>query len=556
MSAFIDVVSTVLRPLDLPAKSARRGYERKIGDSVLFGTTDIKKVGSDFEGNQDLWKSLVSEAESTLSVIPTREQFKERLMPFLQREKEIMRSPRPDVASRFEPQVNERLSAAGLILPGSSTKTPITGKTVQQLQDDGTYKYKKVVDVDAQVQRLIQENKLEQAADVLYDQVQNIARLTPESLVTMARARGGESIFYPLRSARNKRWSELTGLPQRAIGRATSIGSANAGPYVEEFRTLALLPFLKVGKDGLVTFDLKAAKRSLGEDAFRGSKNSPGVLKQQADALVQILNDPDYLNTAATGLSNKTWVYDIMEADPKNPLVIVADNIGASGRTGVSYATLPGSFAQSVYGQIPERVVAQVLGIQPSALQEIDWLVSRILRGQPSSAVPFGKVITNADAERVAAGQLMHVPHSFNATPEDIESLSQEIARVTSKRPGGLVAQDVQDVSQAIASQWSPPKGDAKYAPSGLPSRSSVAAIVEPEERAIAKGRNVGRANAAIEAIRGLGPNAGVAAIAAIVAAAGFSSLGELFAASDLREPADQAALRGLSQPFPQRGLS
>ena len=547
MAAFKDVLKKYLIPLNLPPKGTRKGYEEVIGQSPLFGTTDIGKVAEDFSGKQELWNSLVTEAEATLGVLPSREQFKERIIPFLKQEKEMLTSARPDVANRFEPQVSDRLTAAGLVLPGSSTGTPITAKYVRVKKDDGSYVNKKVVDVDAQVQRLIQTGEFEKAADILYDQTQNIARLVPQSMVDLARARGG-SLFYPVRSARNKRWSELVGLPQRSIGRATSIGSANAGPYVEEVRTLALLPFLKVNKSGKVAFDFAGAERALGADAFKGpSGPRTGNLALIAQDLVRTLNDPDYLNAPGSGLANKTWVYDIMEADPGNPLAVVADNIGATGRTGITYATLPGSFTQSIYGQLPERVVAQVLGIQPSALQEIDWLVSRILRGEASSAIPFGRIIRESDMEQVAAGKLMHRPHSFNPAEADVERLSEITSRVTSKRPGGLVSQDVQDVAQANRANWSPPAGSTLYTPEGLPSRTSVEAIVEPGERTIRNGRNIKRAEAAIEAVRNLGPSAPALAIAAIVAGAGFQSLSDMLSTAGVSEEPNMNALRRLT---------
>lgn len=496
-------------------------YAKAVLDTPLTGTTDIKAVADDFAGDRDLIKSLVSESQSTLSVLPTRDEFKQRLTPWLQEEaskfKQIKEDPYADLPDAV---VEDRLQQAGLILPGSRSGTPLKAKV--------TSKGGMSASADQQVTSLLRQGRIEEAADMLYDQVENIARLVPESMVTLARARGG-SLFYPLRSLRNRTWSELIGIPRRAVSRGTSIGSANAGPFVEEGRLLSILPFMQTDNKGRVFFNELTARAALGDKAFKG-----GLLQRQATAIADMLNDPDFLSRDVKGLAAKTTPYEGLDLDPDNPLALVADNIGSTARTGVSYAKLPGSTQESILGQLPERVVAEVLGISPSALQEIDWFVSRLLRGEAGSAVPFAK-LDEPIMEAMARGEIFPIiPHSSNPANNKRLKEVQERVLVRTKQNRGFLHPSMEEAIQRADQEL---QTIAKAKPElyqlnelgeVIPNRTSVEAIMVPKDR-----KKFGdRAAKAIEAIRGLGKNPPAAAVAAILVAAGFKSMSELLGSS------------------------
>lgn len=546
---FSELIERFVKPITFEGTGK---YAKAVRSTPLTGATDIKAVAQDFDGSKNLIRSLVSEAQSTLGVLPDRDSFKQTMVPWLKEEsaklKQITDDPYADMPDAV---IEDRLQQAGLILPGSRSGTPLKAKITPDKEVIDKKTGKTVIkkgstsaSVDAQVTSLLRQGRVEEAADLIYDQVENIAKLTPESLVTLARKRGG-SLFYPLRSERNRTWSDLIGIPRRVISRGTSIGSANAGPYVEEGRLLSILPFMQADNNGRVFFNELAARAALGDQAFKG-----GLLKMQADAVSGMLNDADFLANDVKGLAAKTTPYEGLDLDPNNPLALVADNIGATARTGVSYAKLPTNSQESMYGQLAERVVAKVLGIPPSALQEIDWFVSRLIRGEAGSAVPFAK-IDEPMMEAIARGERFPiVPHSSNPTDNPRLQKIQERVLLRTKQNRGFLHPSIQEVAersdrdlQAIA-QARPELYQTNELGEVIPNRASVEALMVPSDR-----KKLGqRAAQAIEAIRGLGKNPPAAAVAAILVSAGFKSLSDLMGASggSINEQSRIDALRGM----------
>jgi hypothetical protein len=501
---------TVLGLLDefidaIPVDPQASGYlSRLSGD--LFGTTNLQKVKADFNGPRRLWSVLGRDSDSVVKQLPTRDEFDEALRPWLVQESSRIR--KADALPAGDYELSPRLGAAGL----------------EKLPDIDPAKLDKAV-IDR-----VRQGDVDGAVDALYTQMVNVARQTPASMVSAARRRGGKPIFYPVRAERNAMWSEATGLPRRAIGRASSINSAQAGPYVEEARTLAIMPFLRTADDGTIFFDYKAAEKVLGPQALKlaiGTADQPGA----AQAMVNVLNNPDYLNQGAQGLAAKTWVYDILEADPNNPLALVADTIGAGARAGTK-AALPSGSVESLYGQIPERALAQILGINPSAAQEIDWFVSRILRGESASSVPFSRIVSPTQVDDIAAGRKLLPPHSTNPSGDSVRDLSNRLVRNVTGKRGQLVDPEVQEVAQANSEAFTKqvrrsPELQAQYQMvkgEPVPNRSNVDNIIKPKDRA----RMGERVRGAIEAIDKLGPNASASAVAAVLVAFGFSNLDEL----------------------------
>jgi hypothetical protein len=424
-------------------------------EAPFTGTTDLGRVRKDFgsaaqPGPRKLWEGLRSETEETLGRIPDRSTFGNRILPFLE-DVHASRAggvPADRMSTRIPYEVDQRLAAAGLQRPrgaGRRLKGVTDEKTGVVTTQAGS------IDLDQAVLEMIDVGDYDGAIDALYTMVENVARLTPANFANQAAEVG--SIFYPIRQARNAELANALNLPKRFIDTLTSINSAQAGPFIEMTRTLSLLPFLRMAS-GKLSFDRAAAEKTLGKAYLR----APGINNAIKAIERGQLSNPDTLNQIILGIGNKTYPYNLMAMDSGNIGALVNDTIGTSARAGRA-AQMASDPVTSLLGQVPERAVAQVLDIQNSALQEIDWFISRILRGESASAIPFERLATPrqmfdltsgrrmispnvGDFSRSAQGRtVVHKTHGPEYAPSDAE-ISRALDAYTSGR-GTLVDPEV-----------------------------------------------------------------------------------------------------------------
>lgn len=477
---------------------AERKYLRMLASSPFFGTTNVKAVNADFAGPQELLRTIREDTAETVAGLPDYEEFRAAVLPFLI--DEASSSGRYVPGDRQAYDVNERMAELGLVRPygvmlrGAADK-PVLGESVKDLLKRG------------QVERAVQAE---------YEATQNLARLTPMSMIREG-AKRGQPLFYPLRDVRNTMWSAETGLPKDLFDMGSSIASMQAGPYIEGNRVLAHLPFVKIGKNDKAFFDLDGFIKVFGEEAARG----PGA-KELREELVRAVEDPNYLSRRILGISDKTAPYNMMALLPNSQTAYVDDSIMESVSTGADSGGLPGSAMSSMYGQMPGRALAAVYGVSPSTVQEAGWFTPRLLKGESSSAIPFERNITDAQIDDIVAGKLTHNPNSPNPRPEETRELSKRLRKYLG-RQGQLVDPEVVALANAVR------------VPSNLEEGLSVKTrtfegnpvkVVTPEdtiENAMAfQSRGFAdRYKAALDAVSKLGPKPDPRNVAVILAAFG-----------------------------------
>ena len=407
--AFLDEIVDFLVPQVVDPKATRE-YLKSLGSSPLFGTTNVKAVSRDFGGDRRIWNALAEDTEETLSMLPDYEEYRDAVLPFFREEAAKSGRYRPGDRSAYE--VDERLAAAGLqrpygtMLRGAADK-PVLGDSIADLLARGM---------------------VEPATRSSYQSLVNMGLVTPMSLVRDAVARGGNPIFYPLRDLRNLTMSAETGMPKDVIDTLTSIGSMQAGPYIEANRTLAALPFVRLDKKGNPQFDLKSFTRVFGEGAAQGP-----AAKELRQEIIKMIADPNFIGRAISGISDKTGPYMATALNPLTRMASVDDSIMESVLTGATSGGLPGNAMSSMYGQLPVRALASIMGITPSAAQEIGWWTPRILKGSAASAVPFERNITDSMIDEAYSGVVGRNPNSPNPQLKE----TQEISKRLNKYLGG-----------------------------------------------------------------------------------------------------------------------
>ena len=373
----MELISDFVQPLVVPGASK---YAKALRSNAFAGRTGREAVIKAFEDPAFISRIR---GESSAGLIGTKSEFGDVVMPILK-----------DLASTLKQSSNARSSSAGTI-------AAISKPNVQKLGTSplaGFVNAKGKVDLDGYTLALLREGKFSEAVDHMYTQAQNLAALTPQSFVQDTISRGGGSKFYPLRAMRNMAIGDELDLPSRLIGRMSSPASAQSGPALEEAKVIAVIPFIKVGKAGKAIFDRKAAEKALGP-SFLDQPGVEGTIRQA----LYYADNPDYLNSIEDGLLAKTWPYDILDADPLNPLAHVSDTIDTVMRAGGASAILPSTTGQAIVGQTPGRYVAMKLGLQPAPAQEIPWFVGRVSGGEIASTNPFTTLPPSA-LRRIASG--------------------------------------------------------------------------------------------------------------------------------------------------------
>lgn len=399
--------------------------------------------------------------ESSAGLIGTKSEFGDAVRPILK-----------EVASSLGSSPKSSSSAA---------LAAISKPNVQKLgtsQVSGFIDPKGKADLDGYTLALLREGKYSEAIDHLYKQTQNLGALTPQSFVESAVKRGGKSAFYPLRSQRNSSIAKELDLPQRLIGRMSSPASAQAGPALEEARLISVIPFIRVGKNGLPVFDYKAAQKTLGP-AFI---DEPGI-KGTIDQALYYANNPDYLNSIESGLKSKTWPYDILEADPYNPLAYVSDTVDTVMRGGGASAVLPSNTGQAIVGQVPGRYLAMKLGLEPAPTQEIPWIVGRIAGNEIASTNPFTtlppsairRIASGTELPNLSGARSSNFPATapFSGQPGLVDSEFRAMANEAEKAFERAVRKNPQDYPLY------------EVLPSGvvIPNRTSAQSIILPSDR-------------------------------------------------------------------------
>ena len=332
--------------------------------SPLFGSTNLSLV----KGSSPMLNSILRRSDLT-SNAPSPKDVENMISPFIQAETAagIGKGTRNLVIPTSPYQVNPKFIGTNI-------------RPVRNIDPKNP---------DRSMLLLLKQGKNKEYFEAIADQVRNLLAQTPQEFVDAARAREGFPMFYGGRSAMGDAFSDVTKLPSYATTTAKSAASAVAGPAIEDSRTLALLPFFVINKSGRTVFNLAEAEKVLGPTAMKG----PGM-KAAAASLEQVLNDANFMGVNLPGISAKTHPYNVLGLDPKNTIASVEDTIQSGARTGVT-STMPASFDQSIHGQIATRIAAKILGINPSAMQEIPWFVKRILGRESSSSLasyPYGPV--------------------------------------------------------------------------------------------------------------------------------------------------------------------
>lgn len=476
----------LVKPVATAPEALGEAYFAARQATPLTGGTNLKAVTENLPEFQNI---LRSEAEPILAGLPTREEFNSIYVPLLEKHGKIFGSGpgsagiKEGAAARVDYAPDARMAGIGFEAPGGiQRRSGAKGK----------------IDIDAQVVEMIAKKNFEGASNTLYDQLRNVARATPESMVDVARQQG--SVFYPIRALRNAAMADRLGVDQRFIDILTSINSANAGPIIEQRRTMAILPFLQM-KGGKVTFDKAGATKVFG----KGFLSSPGVSQVIKGIEDGSLLNPDFVNTPIAGLKGKTRPYAILAMDPKSVIAMVADTIDAGTRSGRA-ALLPSanSVQQAVLGQMPTRILAHTLGIQNAAAQEISWFVTRILRGESSSAAPFDNVPSASALDAALSGErVLGNPNASTIPRQDL--FSDNLRKYLQRRGGGpgLVHNEVQgflggiykafddDVARALEKQAQGvdlTDAEARVATSYeilngnvIPNRENIATLFPPE---------------------------------------------------------------------------
>lgn len=479
--------------------SAERGYLRALRQNPFAGSPNVKAVKKDFEGERRLRDIIAGDTEETLARLPEFEEFRLSVLPFMMDEAALAKSYDTG-AVRQTYDVDPRLAQLGLSRPygtmlrGASPK-PVLGESVADL---------------------LRRGMVERAVQAQYQGMQNLARLTPYSMVRAA-TESGQPFFYPLRSMRNTMYAAETGLPKDVIDLGSSIGSMQAGPWMEANRALSVLPFIRLDKSGVPTFDYDGFVSVYGKEATK----APGF-KQLAEELPRAIMDPNFLSRKIGGISDKTGPYNLMAALPNSQVAYVDDSIMESGLTGASSGGLPGSAMSSMYSQMPGRALAQMLGTSPSIVQEAAWFTPRVLKGKSSSAIPFERNITDEMIADVAAGRRAVNPNSPNPSSDEVAELSSNLQRYLAGR-GQLVDPEVAALANEVRVPTNLSEGltvrDVDF--EGRPVR-----VVTPEDTienamAFQSRKFADRYRAALDAVSKLGPNADPQRVAVILAAFG-----------------------------------
>jgi hypothetical protein len=330
--------------------------------------------------NPRYYRALREEGEETLARMPTQEQFQEAVTPTLE-----MMAGRPRKVGPLAPvlyRMDPAHASLGLRVPRNYASYRSSSGTVAR--------------PDRIVAEHLKEGRVDQASELLYDQVQNVARLYPTSIAESRAA------FYAVKGLRDDEIAKVTGIPRYVVNAISSINSAQAGPALEELRTLAIIRFLRVTKSGKVSFDLGGFKRVYGPNAHK----QPGISLVLRNIQKGNFDDPDLVNKILLGLSDKTYPYNILGQAPGSPFASVADTIDAGARVGAAAGEIPANAQEAFLAQLPTRAVATALGKRPSEVQTGDWLLSRALKGEAASRAPMTYVQSSDELAEIAAGRL------------------------------------------------------------------------------------------------------------------------------------------------------
>lgn len=491
-----DIAEFLVRQVVDP--SAEKTYLRALRDNPFVGSPNVARVKADFAGDKNLLDIIRQDTEETRGILPDFEEFRLAVLPFFTEEAGKVGSYKTGARRAYD--VDERLAQAGLVRPygtmlRGSAKKPVFGESVEDL---------------------LKRGMVEPAVRAQYQALENMAQMTPASMVRAA-AEQGEPFFYPLRSLRNTTIAAQTGLPKDIIDLGSSIGSMQAGPYMEANRVLAALPFLRVGKNGKAVFDEEGFVKVYGKTAAQG----PGA-KQLREELVRAAEDPNFLSRAIGGISDKTGPYNQMALLPNSQVAYVDDSIMESVLTGASSGGLPGNAMASMYSQMPGRVLAQLFGTSPSIVQEAAWFTPRIVKGRTASAVPFERNIRDSMIDDVLSGRVGRNPNSPNPNLSETEEISARLRRYLGDR-GQLVDPEFAALANEVRVPANLEPGlsvrDIEF--EGRPVR-----VVTPEdtlENAMAfKSRKFAdRYKAALDAVKKLGPSPDPQNVAVILAAFG-----------------------------------
>ena len=479
--------------------NATTGYLRSLRDTPFIGATNAKKVNKDFAENRKLVDILRQDTEETVGLLPSYEEFRLSVLPFFTEEAGKARNYKVGSA-RQTFDVNESLAAAGLVRP--------RGTMIRGAEDKPVF--------GESVADLLSRGRVEDAIRAEYSALQNVARVTPSSMIRISKELG-EPLFYPLRGERNMTYAARTGLPKDIIDLGSSIASQKAGPYVESNRLLAALPFLRVNRNGDVVFDEDGFIKVYGKAAYSG----PAARELRIE-LARAIADPNFLGRTILGISDKTAPYNMMAMVPNSQTAYVNDSIMESILTGADSGGLPGNAMTSMYGQIPGRALARILGVSPSMVQAPGWSTARVLKGEATSTVPFERNITDAMLDDVLTGRVGNNPNSINPNAAETKEISSRLQKYLGGR-GQLVDPEVVALANEVRVPRNLESGlsvrDVEF--EGRPVR-----VVTPEDTienamSASSRKFADRYKAAMEAVNNLGPRPDPRAVAVILAAFG-----------------------------------
>lgn len=221
----------------------------------------------------------------------------------------------------------------------------------------------------------------------LATQINNILRAVDEDVFFTR--------FYPYFNRELMLIARERGIPPDFIAALGSTLSGTQGPAAETAdlasTLIAAAKHVTIGEDGV------AKVLNANSDEYKALS---GTIRGGIDKYVALLNADDWMATPVTGLASKTYPYAILKANPRITASSVVDRVDAimrfAAREGEAweFGGIEGGILEPVdlgMHQLPTKIVAELLGVPPSAVQEQTWAVWRILRDaqrQDAAGIP------------------------------------------------------------------------------------------------------------------------------------------------------------------------
>lgn len=449
----------------LEAMSSSPSYGRKIDYELL------SKELADPQ-NSALLKVLAKSSQATVASLPQESQFIQQVVPVLQ---------------QIQTQI-KLLHPKGRPLPSGSYKL---NQNLQQIGARMVRNVGEITDtktVDDAVLSLVANGKLKEAAEAIYDQMYNLAVLTPYETIDIYRKGVVDGItpseFWDIMGLRSSEASSMANIPTYGITTGNAIGSKQAGPSLDELNSLISIAGLTVDQ----TTGKIVPNDALLQALFGNQINMRGDV---APGIASVLNNADFINLGVPGLAAKTWPYRgaIAEKEIMTPsgLIIpkeiqpdysyIADSQDAASRLGATSATTPRSYAaakdakpervaaqaarsalNSTIAQLPGRYLSEALGLPANAVMQINWPVGRIVRGSKFSSAPMTYLNTDLGRSNFfntismlspEAQELAKQPEAVARLADRNSKVAPNLRKFRSQGDYGLASKDVSQVASA-----------------------------------------------------------------------------------------------------------